>query len=264
MPTSHPQKFTQGLIAQLQAAGIAATLAPDGDIDCPSTAGTFRVRPDRFYARFAAGTPLERLVAEVAGHLHAVEALHTQETTDPAALRAALGVRLTAQDPASLVTRTRLGPLCEALVLDLPTQYAFLSATSLERLGLSVADAWALADQQAAARGREPDAIRDLPQGAKALCWAGADAADQAWQAVRGADQATLAVPSAECAMAVVGTHELEVVGPLGVFATTYAFDPGEHALTPQLLLLEQGRLVEAALALPLTFMPSRSDSVVH
>ena len=257
-----PQKFLQAFSGALQAQGVRATPTPEGDIDCPSPDGTLRVHVERFFDRFQAGTPLERLAGEVVAQLRMIESL--QHPADPTALHAALRVRLTAQDPDRLVTRTELGPIREALVLDLPEHYAFMTPASLERLQLEAPAAWALADQQSRAHRRDPDQVHSLSQSAQALCWAGADAADQAWQAVRAADHATLAVPSAECAMAVVGTHELEVVGPLGVFATTYAFDPGEHALTPQLLLLEQGRLVEAALALPLTFMPSRSDSVVH
>ncbi len=257
-----PQKFLQAFSGALQAQGVRATPTPEGDIDCPSPDGTLRVHVERFFDRFQAGTPLERLAGEVVAQLRMIESL--QHPADPTALHAALRVRLTAQDPDRLVTRAELGPIREALVLDLPHQYAFITPASLERLQIEAPAAWVLADQQSVDHRRDPDRVLDLADGIQALCWAGTDAADQAWQAVRTADQGTLAVPSAECAMAVVGTRDLEVVGPVGVFAVTYEFDPGEHALTPQLLLLEQGRLVEAALALPLPFLAASPDAPMH
>ena len=260
--TADSQKFLPAFCDALQAQGVTATPTPEGDIDCPRVDGTMRIHVERFFDRFRAGTPLDQLATEVVKHFQVSESL--RDPADPTALHAALRVRLTAQDPDRLVTRTELGPIREALVLDLPEHYAFMTPASLERLQLEAPAAWALADQQSQAHRRDPDQVHSLSQSAQALCWAGADAADQAWQAVRAADHATLAVPSAECAMAVVGTRDLEVVGPVGVFASTYAFDPGEHALTPQLLLLEQGRLVQAALALPLAFAPASPDAPMH
>jgi hypothetical protein len=260
--TADSQKFLQAFCDAIQAQGVTATPTPEGDVDCPTPDGTLRVHISRFFDRYRAGTPLEQLATEVVQHFQLGDSLRS--SPDPMALQAALRVRLTAQEPGRLVTRTELGPLREALVLDLPAHYAFITSASLECLQLDAPAAWALADQQSRAHRRDPDRLIPLAQGAQALCWAGADAADQAWQAVRAADQAALAVPSAECAMAVVGTRDLPVVGPLGVFAATYVFDPGEHELAPCLLLLEQGRLVQAGLALPLAFASTPPDSLMH